>query len=32
VPEAEFIRLVKMNAFFALDVMRVLAERLQRGG
>ena len=32
VDEAEFLRLVKMNAFFSLEVMRLLAKRLQRDG
>ena len=32
VDEAEFLRLVKMNAFFSLEVMRILAERLRRDG
>ena len=32
VSEDEFMKLVKMNAFFALEVMRLLAERLQRAG
>ena len=27
----EFVRLIKMNAFFALEVMRLMAVRLQRG-
>ena len=29
--EAAFLRLVKLNPFFALEVMRALAGRLQRG-
>lgn len=32
VTEDEFIRLVKMNPFFALEVMRVMADRLMRDG
>ncbi len=32
VDEAEFLRLVKMNAFFSLEVMRLLAMRLLRDG
>jgi hypothetical protein len=32
VGEDEFVRLVKINAFFALEVMRLLAQRLQRDG
>lgn len=30
VDEDEFVRLVKMNAFFALEVMKVMAHRLRR--
>ncbi|MEL7155178.1 MAG: cyclic nucleotide-binding domain-containing protein [Actinomycetota bacterium] len=30
IDEAEFLRLVKMNAIFALEVMRFMAVRLQR--
>lgn len=32
VGEAEFLRLVKMNPYFALEVMRFMADRLLRGG
>ena len=31
VDKDEFVRLVKMNAYFALEVMAFMAERLQRG-
>lgn len=30
IDEAEFLRLVKMNAFFSLEVMRFMAARLQQ--
>ena len=30
VDEAEFLRLVKMNPFFSLEVMRIMADRLLR--
>jgi CRP-like cAMP-binding protein len=30
VDEDEFLRLVKMNPYFALEVMRIMAERLAR--
>lgn len=29
IDEAEFLRLVKMNAYFALNLMRVMAKRLE---
>jgi trk system potassium uptake protein TrkA len=32
VDQDEFLRLVKMNAFFSLEVMKVMAERLRRDG